>query len=93
MIFATRSLQGSAIEMSSRCRPLTFTAEQTVAERQAIWLHAYEVGIIDPRTGKIKRRKRCDIARIWGVSIATVRNGLRAARERRELILAVASGH
>jgi hypothetical protein len=92
VIFARRDLTGTQVEMASRNRQSAPTAEQVRAQRHALWLHGYEVGLPDPFTGRNRPRKRRELAELWGVTVETIRCGLKSARDQRNRFQRVSDG-
>ncbi len=90
MRFATGAGEAASFKPAERRRLLTRT--QARAARQILWLDAFELGLPDPRTRRLRPRTVPEIAELFAVCPNTVRNGIAAARRLREAIRAAEDG-
>lgn len=67
--------------------------EQARRRRNALWLAAVTVGILDPATRRSRRHTAAELAAMWGVTHKAVRQGIRSARLlERQMEAALADG-
>lgn len=66
--------------------PSSIKPEQLLARRNADWLHDFEVGRLDPVTGRVTPRPVWLIASLSRTSPRTVRRGIAEAKELRRRI-------
>jgi hypothetical protein len=67
------------LRKTSRIEKPKATSAQTKADRNLLWLQAYEFGLHDPITGCTRPRSTWEIARIWKAPIRTVQHGISSA--------------
>jgi hypothetical protein len=84
------SLSGRQVPLPIRARPERPTVEQMQARRNAIWLHAVEVGKYDPATNMIRRWTVSELALLYEKSTRTIQLGIASARRLREALAHVA---
>ena len=87
MLFAAQRLDGNAVRMDRirRREHHVPSRTQVARHRWALWLHAVEVGLYDPRSGRVRPHTPTEIARIYGVTVQHVREGIAVARQLREV--------
>ena len=84
---ASSAVAGGVAVLAARARPgrrTSLAQEQILRRRNEDWLEDYEVGRVDPETGRRVPRSYSLIAAIYRVDESTVRKGIQAARELRE---------
>lgn len=77
-------LRKTRISEKPKARPT-----QTKADRNLMWLQAYEVGLYDPITGCTRPRSTWEIAQVWNAPIRTVQFGINSAKRLRNQIRTV----
>jgi hypothetical protein len=74
----TFRLDGQA-EPAGRHRAFPAAAGRAVYRRNELWLHAFEVGLVDPARGCARRYSADELAGLWAVDCRTVRRGIASA--------------
>lgn len=90
MTFAQGHADGPSIHLDRVTRLRQISRDQVLARRNALWLLAFEYGLRDPVSGRIRPHTARELAELWDLSKQAVLAGLAAARADRARVRGLA---